>query len=63
LIGRGVRANVISPGPVATPLSGKLGLPGADLAAMKSGILGQIPAARFGQPEEIADAAVYFASD
>jgi NAD(P)-dependent dehydrogenase (short-subunit alcohol dehydrogenase family) len=63
LIGRGIRANVVSPGPVSTPLYGKLGLGAADLDAMKSGLLGQIPVGRFGEPDEIANAVVYFASD
>ncbi len=63
LIGRGIRANVISPGPISTPFYGKLGLSAADLDAMKSGVLGQIPVGRFGEPDEVADIAVYFASD
>ena len=30
---------------------------------MKSGVLGQIPVGRFGEPDKVADIAVYFASD
>ena len=63
LIGRGIRANVISPGPISTPFYGKLGLSAADVDAMKSGVLSQIPVGRFGEPDEVADIAVYFASD
>ncbi len=63
LIGRGIRANVVSPGPVVTPLYGKLGLSEAQLSDMQQAILGQLPAGRFGTPDEIADAFVYFASD
>lgn len=63
LVGRGIRANVISPGPIATPLYGKLGLDEAQLKGMQEAILGQLPVGRFGDPAEIADAAVYFASD
>jgi len=63
LIGRGIRANVISPGPVATPLYAKLGLSEEQLGGMQQAILGQLPIGRFGDPREIADAFVYFASD
>ena len=63
LIGRGIRANVISPGPTATSLYGELGLGPAELDGMKSALLKQLPVGRFGEPEEIADAVVYFASD
>jgi NAD(P)-dependent dehydrogenase (short-subunit alcohol dehydrogenase family) len=63
LIGRGIRVNAVSPGPVSTPLYGKLGLSEADLKAVASGILGQIPAGRFGNPSEIAKAVVFLASD
>ena len=63
LIGRGIRVNVISPGPVSTPLYGKLGLDSAQLDAMSAGILANLPAGRFGEPKEIADAVVFLASD
>ncbi len=63
LAGRGVRANVISPGPVTTPLHGKLGLTSEQLDGFRESLTGQIAAGRFGDPKEIADAAVYFASD
>jgi NAD(P)-dependent dehydrogenase (short-subunit alcohol dehydrogenase family) len=63
LIGRGVRVNAVSPGPVATPLHSKFGLSEADAKAMKNNIISQIPVQRFGNPSEIADAVVFFASD
>ncbi|MCG5241267.1 SDR family oxidoreductase [Azospirillum doebereinerae] len=63
LIGRGIRVNAVSPGPIATPLHHKFGLSEADRAAMAAGILGQIPAGRFGDPSEIAKAVVFLASD
>lgn len=63
LIGRGIRVNAVSPGPVATPLYGKLGLAGADLDAAKEGIRAQIPLGRYGTPAEIASAIVHLASD
>ncbi len=63
LIGRGIRVNAISPGPVSTPIYGKRGLPSDQLAAMAGQIQAQIPLGRFGNAIEIAKAAVYFASD
>lgn len=59
LIGRGIRVNAISAGPIATPLYGKLGMGDSQLKSLAS----QIPAGRIGRPSEIAEAAVFFASD
>ena len=59
LIGRGIRVNAVSPGPVATPLHGKIGM---DEAAIK-GLTAQIPLGRRGEPAEIAKAVVFLASD
>jgi NAD(P)-dependent dehydrogenase (short-subunit alcohol dehydrogenase family) len=59
LIGRGIRVNAISGGPIATPLYGKLGM---DDSALK-GLTAQVPAGRLGKPSEVAEAAVFFASD
>ncbi|HUA19390.1 MAG TPA: SDR family oxidoreductase [Bryobacteraceae bacterium] len=63
LIPRGIRVNAVSPGPVATPLYDKLGLPQADLQAVSDSLKSQIPARRFGNPAEIAQAIVFLASD
>ncbi|NGY03901.1 SDR family oxidoreductase [Solimonas terrae] len=54
LLPRGIRVNVVSPGPVRTPLYGKLGLDAAALEATAAQIQGQIPLGRFGTPEELA---------
>jgi NAD(P)-dependent dehydrogenase (short-subunit alcohol dehydrogenase family) len=63
LISRGIRVNAVSPGPVSTPLYGKLGLSEADLKVVAASIQGQVPAGRFGDPDEIAHAVVFLASD
>jgi len=63
LISRGIRVNAVSPGPISTPLYGKLGLAEADLKAMAASVQSQIPAGRFGDPGEIAQAIVFLASD
>lgn len=63
LIGRGIRVNAVSPGPIATPLYGKLGLAKKDLDSVSSALMNQVPAKRFGNPEEIAQAILFLASD
>jgi NAD(P)-dependent dehydrogenase (short-subunit alcohol dehydrogenase family) len=63
LIGRGVRVNVVSPGPISTPLYGKLGFSETDLKSVAASIQSQVPAGRFGTPSEIAKAFVFLASD
>jgi NAD(P)-dependent dehydrogenase (short-subunit alcohol dehydrogenase family) len=59
LIGRGIRVNAVSPGPIATPLHGKIGM---DDAGIKE-LVKQIPAGRRGDASEIARAVVFLASD
>jgi NAD(P)-dependent dehydrogenase (short-subunit alcohol dehydrogenase family) len=54
LLPAGARVNVLSPGPVQTPIYGKLGLDQAALDATAAQIQAQIPLGRFGQPHEIA---------
>jgi NAD(P)-dependent dehydrogenase (short-subunit alcohol dehydrogenase family) len=63
LIARGIRVNAVSPGPIETPLYGKLGLSEADLKTVSASIQSQVPAGRFGKANEIAQAVVYLASD
>jgi NAD(P)-dependent dehydrogenase (short-subunit alcohol dehydrogenase family) len=63
LVGRGIRLNAVSPGPISTPLYGKLGLSAAELQAVSESVLRQVPAGRFGTPAEIAHAVVFLASD
>ncbi|MDB5661293.1 MAG: short-chain dehydrogenase/reductase [Cypionkella sp.] len=56
---RGVRVNVLSPGATQTPIFSKIGLPQEIL----DGFLPKIAAGRFALPEEMAQAALYLASD
>lgn len=63
LVGQGVRVNVISPGPIDTPIYGKLGLAPETVEQIAGQILGKVPMARFGRPDEIAKAVLFLASD
>jgi NAD(P)-dependent dehydrogenase (short-subunit alcohol dehydrogenase family) len=63
LVGQGIRVNVISPGPIETPIYGKLGLPQESVREMAAQILAKVPAARFGQADEVAKAALFLASE
>ena len=60
---RGIRVNSIAPGPIATPLYGKMGLPQDVVEEMGKGFAASVPLGRFGTSEEIANAALFLASD
>ncbi|MBO9651486.1 MAG: SDR family oxidoreductase [Variovorax sp.] len=62
LLPSGARVNVVSPGPVHTPLYGKLGLDAATLEATAAQIQAQIPLGRFGTPEELASTVLHLSA-
>ncbi|MEO8777144.1 MAG: SDR family oxidoreductase [Rhodanobacter sp.] len=62
LLPRGVRVNVVSPGPVSTPIYRKFGMDEATLDATAAQILTNIPLGRFGTPEEIAATVLHMSS-
>jgi len=57
---RGVRVNALCPGPVATPLLLELFAKDEEQAARR---MVHVPMGRFGEPREIADVALFLASD
>ena len=59
LASSGVRANVVAPGPIATPMTAAA-RSDADRAET---LLASIPLARFGEPEEVAAAVTFLLSD
>lgn len=63
LKGRAIRVNSISPGAVDTPGIDGLAADQEQADQLKTFMAGTIPLARIGRPEEIADAALFLASD
>ncbi|WP_303317627.1 glucose 1-dehydrogenase [Flavivirga abyssicola] len=60
---RGIRVNTIAPGPIDTPIYGKLGLPEDVLEENGKNFAAMVPLGRFGVSEEIAKTALFLASD
>lgn len=63
LAARGIRVNSVNPGPVATPIFGKTGMPEEQLNGFAEAMQQRIPLKRFGQPEDIAELVAFLASD
>src|SRR5262245_6840376 len=63
LVGRGIRVNVISPGPVETAIFTRAGMTDDQLKQTKEWIRGQVPLKRFASPDEIAETVLYLCSD
>ena len=63
LISRNIRVNAISPGPIETPIFGRMGMPPEAVKEMADGILQQSPMHRFGSADEVAKVALFLASD
>ena len=63
LLDRGIRVNSIAPGPIDTPIFGKLGMPEEMLGQAKEQFTGMVPMKRFGTPDELAKGVLFLASD
>jgi len=62
LAGRGIRVNTVAPGPIVTPILGRTGLPKEAIDEFAKEIVAKVPMKRFGQPEEVAGAVAFLAS-
>jgi NAD(P)-dependent dehydrogenase (short-subunit alcohol dehydrogenase family) len=62
LVGRGIRVNAVAPGPIVTPIFGKTGLPQEAIDEFAKNITAKVPMKRLGQPEEVAGAVAFLAS-
>jgi NAD(P)-dependent dehydrogenase (short-subunit alcohol dehydrogenase family) len=61
--GKGIRINVVSPGPIDTPGLDGLSQTQAERDHFKAQLASQVPLGRMGQPDEIAKVVVFLASD
>jgi NAD(P)-dependent dehydrogenase (short-subunit alcohol dehydrogenase family) len=60
---RKIRVNAVSPGPIRTPAYDRIAQSGPAGKQMLDSIVNRVPMGRFGEPDEIARAAVFLASD
>jgi NAD(P)-dependent dehydrogenase (short-subunit alcohol dehydrogenase family) len=63
LLSQGIRVNAVSPGAINTPIHTKTGMPPEQLQAFADRIAKSVPLGRFGTAEEVAQAALFLASD
>jgi NAD(P)-dependent dehydrogenase (short-subunit alcohol dehydrogenase family) len=60
---RGIRVNAVSPGAIATPFYGKMGLSETQLSDIAASFQAKVALKRFGEPSELANAVMFLASD
>ncbi len=63
LVGRRIRVNAVSPGPIDTPIFDRVGIPEEAIKEMMSGIIAQVPMKRIGTSEEVAKTVAFLASE
>lgn len=63
LVGRRIRVNAVSPGPIDTPIFSRIGIPDVDRQATKDALASQVPMKRLGTAEEVAKTVAFLASD
>jgi len=62
LVERGIRVNVVSPGPIETPIFDR-NMNAQQVAAVKAAMLARNPMKRFGTTDEVTAAVLFLASD
>lgn len=63
LSGRGIRVNAVSPGPINTPLFGKIGLDEQSIQHFATAMQNRIPLKRFGSAEGVGKLVSFLASE
>ena len=59
---RGIRVNAVSPGPIRTPIFGKVGLTEEGIKGFEERVSQRVTLGRFGNPEEIAEAVLFLST-
>lgn len=62
LVDRRIRVNVVSPGPIATPIQSRMGLPPEALDEIMRDLTAKVPMKRIGQADEVARTVLFFAT-
>jgi len=63
LASRQIRVNSISPGPISTPIYDKMGMSEEVLKEFAAGVQAKVPLKRFGESRDVAQVALFLASD
>ncbi len=64
LVGKGIRVNMVSPGPTETPLINRnIGMDAQAVDALRQMMIANTPMRRMGEPQEIARAVLFLSSD
>jgi NAD(P)-dependent dehydrogenase (short-subunit alcohol dehydrogenase family) len=62
LANQNIRVNAVAPGPIETPIFGRIGLSKAEVDQAVQGFIAAAPLKRIGKPEEVAGAVAFLAS-
>jgi NAD(P)-dependent dehydrogenase (short-subunit alcohol dehydrogenase family)/uncharacterized OsmC-like protein len=62
LVSRNIRVNAVAPGPIQTPLFGRLELSKEAVEAFAANLVADVPMQRFGTPDEVAATVAFLAS-
>jgi NAD(P)-dependent dehydrogenase (short-subunit alcohol dehydrogenase family) len=63
LVAKKIRVNVVSPGPINTPILGKSDLPQEAVQGIVKALIAMVPQGRMGDAAEVANTVLFLASD